>query len=224
MKDRAGDGGVTRRSVVAGGLVVVAGGLAAVAAPAVLRVVRGNAQIDWQQRIVELTAIKREIARLDTKGLWPHHPPNPPATEAELAAAEAAIGEPLDADYRRLLSHAGGWPAFFQDTDLFGPADLRGSASFRRGAQLLDHVPSVMLERGNLHRGTLLPIAASMTRLDLVVMTRAAAPTPGTVICLASMARGRYHDFPDYFEDMIEINRELLDDFQGPRSPSKRST
>jgi hypothetical protein len=206
MKDRTAGGG-TRRSVVAGGL-------AAVVAPAVLRVVPANAQIDWQQGIVELTAVKREIAALDTGGLWPHYPANPPATEAELAAAEAAIGEPLDAQYRGLLSHAAGWPAFWHTTDLFGPADLRGSASFREASQLLGYVESIVLEQGNLQRASLLPIAASSTDIDLFVMTRAAAPRPGTVIWLAGAEIKRYRDFSDYFQAMIELNRAELDHFR----------
>ncbi len=47
----------------------------------------------WKQFIVDLVRIKQQLAEVDTEGLWEHRLPAVAATEAELAAMEAHIGE-----------------------------------------------------------------------------------------------------------------------------------
>jgi hypothetical protein len=129
------------------------------------------------------------------------------ASEAQLAEVEAKIGEDLDPFYRQFLSYADGWPAFFQTVDLFGASDLLGGPRFQHAAEILGFVEDSVLDRAGVRRDDLLPIAASPVDLDLCVMTRRAAMSPGTVIWLAGSEIDRFPSFDDYFAAMVDYNR-----------------
>jgi hypothetical protein len=122
---------------------------------------RSKGTIDWKQRIVELVIVKQAIDELDSGNLWEYRLPAVAATPTQLEAVESSIREPLDPGYRDFLEHAGGWPAFWQTVDLFGPEDLLSGPRFQHALQMLGHVEDSVLEEADLRRSDLLPIAAS---------------------------------------------------------------
>lgn len=177
--------------------------------------------VSWKERIVELVIVKQTIDELDASGLWEYRLPAVAATAAQLEAVEAALGEPLDAGYRSFLEHAGGWPAFWQTVDLFGPDDLLGGERFAHANEMLGYVEDGVLEDGGLRRSDLLPIAASPVDLDLFVMTRRSSPSPGGVVWLAGAEIDRWSSFDEFFLAMVDYNRLELQQLQGSGGGSK---
>jgi hypothetical protein len=163
--------------------------------------------VDWKKRIVELLYIKQTIADLDSRGLWQYRLPGLAAREEKLEAVERHLGEPLDPRYREFLRYAGGWPAFYQTVDLFGPDDLLGGDRFRHATEMLGYVEDRVLRSAGVSKASLLPIAASPVDLDLFVMPRMLAPQPGTVIWLAGDVVDRFPSFDEYFLAMMDYNR-----------------
>lgn len=58
-------------------------------------------------------------------------PPNPPASEAAIAAAERRLGVCFDAEFREFLSVCDGWSRF-GSIQLFGVGDLAAGEKWRR--------------------------------------------------------------------------------------------
>ncbi|MFI7000450.1 SMI1/KNR4 family protein [Nocardia sp. NPDC050175] len=54
---------------------------------------------------------------------WRSAPPNPPATDADIAAAEQRLGVFFDEAYRELLRTCDGWPVF-GSSHFYGTGDL----------------------------------------------------------------------------------------------------
>lgn len=129
------------------------------------------------------------------------------ATEEELRAVEAPLGEALDPMYREFLSYAGGWPGFLHGADLFGPEDFLGGAHFRHGTEMLGFVEPSVLSSAGFRREELIPIAASREDLDLFVMTRRATSMPGIVIWLAGAEIERFPNFEEFFAAVLDYNR-----------------
>jgi hypothetical protein len=176
---------------------------------------------NWKERIVQLVLVKQAIQEADKSGLWEYRLPAVAATLGQLAAVEAAIGGPLDPSYRTFLENAGGWPAFWQTVDLFGPEDLVGGPRFQHALEMLRLVEDSVLESGGLHREALLPIAASPVDLDLFVMTRRSSPSPGQVIWLAGSEVDRWPNFDEFYLAMVDYNRLELQHLKGGADASR---
>jgi hypothetical protein len=164
----------------------------------------------WKERIVQMVLIKQRIAELDIKQIWEHHLPRVAASGEQLAAAENALGRPLDPSYREFLIHANGWPAFYQTVDLFGTDDLVGSPEYRQGLDMLAAVEDTVLTQGGLLREELLLVAAARHDLDLFVLARGT----GTVVWIAGSEVDRFDDFGEYFLAMMDYNREEVQDLE----------
>jgi hypothetical protein len=165
---------------------------------------------DWSALLVEMYAIKRAIWDADVERLWEQRLPAVAASEAELRAVERKLSEPLDPRYRAFLSHAGGWPAFHQAIDLFGPGDLNGGERMANAEQLLQDLEPNVLESSRLRRSELLPIAASRDDLDVFAIARHSSSQPGIVVWFAANEVERYPTFDDYFLAMMEYARQQL--------------
>ena len=151
--------------------------------------------------------LKQKLDAVDKAHLWEYCLPRIAATEDELAAVEARIGEALDPIYREFLSYAGGWPAFFHDADLFGPEDFLGGAHFHHATEMLGFVDERVLSSAGFRRDELIPIAASREDLDLFVITRRTTSTPGIVIWLADSEIDRFRNFDEFFAAMVDYHR-----------------
>jgi len=172
----------------------------------------------WKQRIVQLVYIKQTISDLDSKGIWQYRLPGLAADEEKLQAVERLLGEPLDPQYREFLSYAGGWPAFYQTVDLFGPDDLLGGDRSRHANEMLSYLEDTVLEAAVVRREDLLPIAASPVDLDLFVMTRRSSQTPGVAIWFAGYEVDRFPSFEEYFLAMMDYNRAEVEALRKARA------
>jgi cell wall assembly regulator SMI1 len=71
-------------------------------------------------------------------GLFPFHPPAPPATHRDIAALENALGRPLPSELRSLLEFHNGWPQFFHTIDLLSVDQMISGPHARKARMLLD--------------------------------------------------------------------------------------
>jgi SMI1/KNR4 family protein SUKH-1 len=166
---------------------------------------------EWKQRIAELVVIQSRLAEVDREGIWEHRLPRVAATEAQLREVERHLGAPLDPGYRGFLECAGGWPAFFQSVDLFGPEELLGNETFKHATKKLGYIEDEALKQSGVRREELLPIAASSVDLDLHVMTRKPSSRPGSIIWFAGGEVDRFPSFDEYFLAMMDYNRHEID-------------
>ena len=165
----------------------------------------------WSEVFARLSEVKTALERADRKRIYRHLPPNSPASDAQLAAAEQAIGEPLDAQYREFLTLAGGWPAVLQDIDLLGAADFLGSAAYLDAQQRLGWmVEEDHLAPTGFTLSELLPIAVSAHDRDLFVMVRRTSKLAGTVIWLSGYEVERYPDFASFFDAIVAYNEQVI--------------
>lgn len=155
--------------------------------------------------------IKQAIADADAKMIWEHRLPGVRASEEELATLEQSLGERLDPRYREFLSYAGGWPAFHQMIDLFGPRDLAGGERLANATRLLSYIEPIVFESSGLRRQDLLPIAASREDLDVFAIARRSAPEPGIVVWFAGTEIERYPNFDEYYLATMDYARQELE-------------
>lgn len=165
---------------------------------------------DWKSRIVELVFVKQALREADREDLWPHHLPGIAATEAQLLAVEARIGEPLDPAHRAFLATAGGWRGLFQTIDLLGPEDFLGGTRWARAAELLGYVSDDVLVSAGLGREHVLPIAASTIEIDVFVIGLRSSRSPGVVVWFAGDEVERFASFDDFFAAMVDCNRREI--------------
>lgn len=173
--------------------------------------------IDWQKEIATMAYVKDAIFKLDVEGLWRHHLPKVAATEEQLHAVESALGHPLDSRYADFLRHANGWPAFYQNVDLFGADELIGGEHMDRALSLLSNTAFDAFRSAGVHRNDLLPIAVSSTDLDLFVLMRPSSKLLGTVIWFAGAEVDRFPNFDEFFLTMTDYNRLDYQNFQNDR-------
>jgi len=173
--------------------------------------------MDWRRRIVELVLVKQKLYEVDSEQLWEYRLPSIAATEEQLLAVEARIGEPLDPAYRAFLACAGGWSAFFQSVDLFGPEDLLGGPRFVHGTEMLGFLEDSVLASSGFRRDELLPIAASPVDTDVFAMARRSTSTPGLVIWFAGYEIDRFPTFDEFFAAMVDYNRSEIDHLRSDR-------
>ena len=166
-----------------------------------------------------MALIKHAISEADDEGLWEYRVPHVGAAESQLRAVEKHLGEPLDPTYRQFLECAGGWPAFLQTVDLFGPEELLGNERFRHAQDMVGYLEDVVLEKARVRQEDLLPIAASPVDRHLFVMTRRSAPQPGVVIWLDGDEVDRFPSFDEFFLAMMDYNRAEIQALRGgPKS------
>ena len=162
---------------------------------------------------------------------WERHVPNRPATDAQLARVEAALGEKLPAAYRAFLQRADGWPWFWQSADRFGTTELLGAGRMVVARELLGYLEEngVLAEpwrwegeadalRGvHLRPDDILPIACKDGDLDLFVIGRQHSPLPGQVIWFAAVPIEHFPTFTAYFDAMLAYNHGDIAEFRRTR-------
>ncbi|NNH75679.1 hypothetical protein HLB23_38505 [Nocardia uniformis] len=89
--------------------------------------------------LIEGLIVQRERrARLMPDLYAPPTHPNTGASEADIAAAEARVGRPLDPTYRQLLRVADGWEEYDGDRNLLGTADIGRSNAWRSAMEMIE--------------------------------------------------------------------------------------
>ena len=162
---------------------------------------------NWKERIVQMVLVKQRLEEVDTEDLWEYKLPKLAASEESLQQVEVSVGMSLDPEYRDFLKHAGGWPAFYQSVDLFGPDELLGSPEFAAARDaLLSMEDEALAECGEAPRN-LLPIAATREDLDLFLVAGPEANIPGQVFWYAGGLIDTFPTFTEYFLAMVDYNR-----------------
>ena len=162
-----------------------------------------------------MALIKQAVADADEEGLWEHRLPGAGAGESQLRAVEEHLGEPLDPTYREFLECAGGWPAFLQSVDLFGPEELLGNERFRHAQEMVGYLEDDILKKSGVRTKDLLPVGASSVDRHLFVMTRKSAPRPRVVIWFDGYEVDRFPSFDEFFLAMMDYNREEIEALRG---------
>jgi hypothetical protein len=162
---------------------------------------------NWKERIVQMVLVKQRLEEVDVEGLWDYKLPRLAASEEVLEQVEEALGVSLDPEYHDFLRHAGGWPAFYQSVDLFGPDELLGSPHFAAAREALESMEDEALEECGEAPRNLLPIAATSEDLDLFLIAGPEAQTPGQVFWYAGGLIETFPSFTEYFLAMVDYNR-----------------
>ena len=114
---------------------------------------------------------------------------------------------------RKNRRNANGWKCFYQLVDLFGTKDFE--SNMMSYAKTLLNAETEFDESLQKNRDYLFPIAVSQTDNDLFVMVLADGREYGQVIWLAGGVIERFDTFSEFFEAMIEYNKEELEDIMG---------
>lgn len=169
---------------------------------------------DWRPPIVEMVMVKRDLAVLDPKGIFPNHLPEVAATEQEIRDAEQALGVAFDREHRGLLGFANGWKCFDQSVTLLSTSELVGGALRDSALEAFEYAPEPLEELGRTPEA-LLPIAASLEQADVFVM-----PIDGGVVGrqVHWLAEGEvidtFESFGQYFVSMIEYTKRRIGNLQ----------
>ena len=116
----------------------------------------------------------------------------------------------ISQDYIDFLLCANGWKCFYQLVDLFGTKDF--DTENMSLAKMLLNTELEYDESLNDIKEYLFPIAVSQTDKDLFVMVLKEGREYGQIIWLAGWEIERFFSFSDFFEAMIEYNKEELED------------
>lgn len=166
--------------------------------------------MDWLPRITTLDRWHREIAALrPTPDARPG--PNPPGSEARLAATEAALGLSLDPAHRDFLAQADGWTDFSGPISLLSADELAGSPLKDRGRRNLDTLSWRALGRHALRRRALLPIAVSDAHLDVVCMPVRRGRVGPDVIWFNNTEPETFDSFVAYVDALLSYQPAALE-------------
>lgn len=154
--------------------------------------------------------VRDELCEADKQRLWEYHAPEAPAAMDEITSAQERLGVRLSWEYEDFLLCANGWKCFYQNVDLFGTGDFESKAM--EYARKLLETEVLYDESLSRIKDKLLPIAVSRTDKDLFVMVVTEDCAHGEVIWLAGGEIEVFSSFEEFFEEMIEYNREELGD------------
>lgn len=164
----------------------------------------------WKERLVEMLMVRNELYKADKGQLWEYHYPEVAAESSEILLAQEKLQIKLSQDYIDFLLCANGWKCFYQLVDLFGTKDFE--AENMSLAKTLLNIELEYDESLNDIKEYLFPIAVSRTDKDLFVMVLTEGREYGQIIWLAGGEIERFLSFSDFFEAMIEYNKEELED------------
>lgn len=163
--------------------------------------------LDWKRELAIAHLVKQKIAEVDVDRLWVNTLPEVATSPEALRSLEAQLGYGLDPQHREFLLHANGWRAFMQYVDVFGVDDFLGGARASRAASLIDSLEDLEPLCG-FGKPDVFPIAVSSDDIDVMLMTRPHAPTPGKVLWLAGGLVETFAGFDQWFLAMVDCNRQ----------------
>lgn len=164
----------------------------------------------WKERLVEMLTVRNELYKADKGHLWEYHYPEVAAEISEILLIQERFQIKLSQDYIDFLLCANGWKCFYQLVDLFGTKDFETqNMSF---AKMLLNIELGYDESLNDIKDYLFPIAVSQTDKDLFVMVLKKGREYGQIIWLAGGEIERFLSFSEFFEAMIQYNKEELGD------------
>lgn len=165
---------------------------------------------DWQERIAAMLTVREELQKSDEDELWEYYSPEAAADMSEISEVQKKLGLSFIEDYIDFLLCANGWKCFYQTVNLFGTKDYE-SEIFTYAQKMLD-VELEYIDELREIREHLLPIAVTELDMDKFVMVLKEGEDYGTVVWLAGGEIERFDSFSDFFEAMIEYNKEDLEE------------
>ena len=165
------------------------------------------------EKIEEMLMVRNELHKADKELLWKYYYPEVAAEKSEISLCQEKLQIKLSEDYIEFLLCANGWKCFYQLVDLFGTKDFE--SNMMSYAKTLLNAEIEFDESLQKNRDYLFPIAVSQTDNDLFVMVLADGREYGQVIWLAGGVIERFDTFSEFFEAMIEYNKEELEDIMG---------
>lgn len=164
----------------------------------------------WKERLAEMLIVRNELYKADKGELWEYHYPEEAAELSEILLYQDKFQIKLSQDYINFLLCANGWKCFYQLVDLFGTKDFE-TENMSLAKMLLNNELEYDKSLDDI-KEYLFPIAVSRTDKDLFVMVLTEGRKNGQIIWLAGGEIERFHSFSDFFEAMIEYNKEELED------------
>lgn len=165
---------------------------------------------NWKERIVAMLSVRDELYKADEDELWEYHFPEVAANMSDISAVQKKLGVSFSDDHIDFLLCADGWQCFYQDVNLFGTKDYE-TEMFAYAQKMLDVEVEYIDELREI-RDHLLPVAVSKSDKDLFVMVLKEGEDHGAVIWLAGGEIERFDSFSDFFEAMIDYNKEDLEE------------
>lgn len=166
---------------------------------------------DWRPPIVEMVAVKQDLAAWDPKEVFPHHLPEVAATPETIEAAEGALGISLDDEHRSFLTYADGWKSFYQDVTLMGAAELVESPTREAALEVFRYGPELLEDVLRRSPEQLLAIAASKTQGDVFAMPVDDGQVGQRVFWLAEGELiDTFDSFGQYFVSMIDYTKRQI--------------
>lgn len=163
----------------------------------------------WKELIVIMLNVRNNLLKADTSGLWQYDFPEVAATKEEVENIQKHLGIKLSDEYIKFLLCANGWKCFYQMVDLFGTHEFV-SDKMKHAIKLLN-IEIEFNESLKDVKEYLFPIAVSRNDKDLFIMMLN-DNNFGEIIWLAGGEIDRFVSFIEFFESMIEYNKEELEE------------
>lgn len=160
-----------------------------------------------------MMTVRDELYKADENELWEYSFPEVAADMKDIAAVEEKLEVTFTDDYRDFLLHANGWHNFYRSVTLFGTKEYVDTwagwytYALRRLKTELENNPSLYKKDEPLF-----PIAVSQHTDHFLFVLVLGGNRRGQVICLADGEIERYDTFTDFFEAMIDSNRDELEE------------
>lgn len=165
---------------------------------------------NWKERIAAMLPVRDELYKADEDELWEYHFPEVAANMSDISAVQKKPGLSFTNDYIDFLLCANGWKCFYQDVNLFGTNDCE-TEMFAYAQKMLDVEVEYIDELREI-RDHLLPVAVSRPDKDLFVTVLKEGEDHGSVIWHAGGEIERFDSFSEFFEAMIDYNKEDLEE------------
>lgn len=167
----------------------------------------------WEDLVGHYAAIRQELAGLSDKSYHRLTLPGVAAAPEEIAAAEARVGMPLDAQHKELLSVIDGWHHMFVSLD-FLRAEQIGADLWRQGVENLAYVyEDGAGVPGVPDRGELFPFAVDPHSAATHVLWMGGPLTDGghPVIWVHDEEVERYANLREWLLSQVKYEKRELD-------------
>lgn len=160
-----------------------------------------------KSEIARIVHWKQIAAQHDARGALPWHLPEVGASLEAVSKIESKLGLKFSDDYRRFLTLADGWKAFYVFIDLFGTRDFL-SERVQEVAQRPE-VKSYFRDLG-LSQQHVTPIGGSELEIDVFLHVTPNSPVlPGAVLWWAGDEIDRYESFSLFLGAMALYNEQI---------------
>jgi hypothetical protein len=170
-----------------------------------------DGRLSWDALLGEMVAAAARLTRA-APDAFPSSTPRPGANDADIAAAAARIGRPLDAQHEALLRHADGWTSAFLGGDVLSTRQLGAGRLWTDAQASLDTFYAEGDPRGWPPRTELVPLHASSHDIDVMALWLGGPTTDGghPVLWFAGELVGRWPDVRAWWRQMLVVQGQSL--------------